>query len=120
MVLPTVASQHDDPIPVPDQAVPIIRIEHLVKRYAGMDFNAVDGLDLAVMPGAGITAQNIAALATVTGAHEFHASAKRQLPSGMRHRQARMPDMEEGELRSDIEQVRALAAALQTQSHQHP
>lgn len=69
---------------------------------------------LAVMPGAGITAQNIAALVAATGAYEFHASAKGQRPSGMRHRQAHLPDMEAGELRSDIEQVRALAAALQT------
>lgn len=68
---------------------------------------------LVVMPGAGVTARNIAELAAATGAHEFHASAKRQLPSGMRHRQARLPDMELGELRSDAEQVRALAAALQ-------
>lgn len=68
---------------------------------------------LVVMPGAGVTARNIAELAAATGAREFHASAKRQLPSGMRHRQARLPDMELGELRSDAEQVRALAAALQ-------
>ena len=68
---------------------------------------------LAVMPGAGITAQNIAALAAATGAHEFHASAKRQLPSGMQHRPSLLGDMEGGELRSDAEQVRALVAALQ-------
>ncbi len=68
---------------------------------------------LAVMPGAGITAQNIAALAAATGAHEFHASAKRQLPSGMQHRRPLLSDMEGGELRSDVEQVRALVAALQ-------
>ncbi|GAB2545036.1 copper homeostasis protein CutC [Rhodanobacter koreensis] len=69
---------------------------------------------LAVMPGAGVTAQNIAALAAATGAHEFHASAKRQLPSGMRHRRPLLGDMEGGELRSDVEQVRALATALGT------
>ena len=69
---------------------------------------------LAVMPGAGITAQNIAALAAATGAHEFHASAKHQLPSGMQHRRPLLVDMEGGELRSDVEQVRALVAALQT------
>ncbi|MEO9216741.1 MAG: copper homeostasis protein CutC [Rhodanobacter sp.] len=68
---------------------------------------------LAVMPGAGITAQNIAALAAVTGAHEFHASAKRPLPSGMRHRRPQLSNMESGELRSDVEQVRALTMALQ-------
>jgi copper homeostasis protein len=35
---------------------------------------------IEIMPGAGITASNIQALATSTGAHEFHASAKRQVP----------------------------------------
>jgi copper homeostasis protein len=92
---------------------------------SGAQASAVDGVALirdlvtqsngrlVVMPGAGVTARNIAELAAATGAHEFHASAKRQLPSGMRHRQARLPDMELGELRSDAEQVRALAAALQ-------
>ncbi|HEY8327850.1 MAG TPA: copper homeostasis protein CutC [Rhodanobacter sp.] len=69
---------------------------------------------LAVMPGAGITAQNIAALAAATGAHEFHASAKRLLPSGMQHRRPLLGEMEGGELRSDVEQVRALATALET------
>lgn len=68
---------------------------------------------LVVMPGAGVTAQNIAALAIATGAHEFHASAKRQLPSGMHHRRPLLSDMEGGELRSDVAQVRALLAALQ-------
>jgi copper homeostasis protein len=69
---------------------------------------------IVVMPGAGITAQNIAALATATGAHEFHASAKHQLPSGMHHRRPLLSDMEGGELCSDIEQVRALVTALAT------
>jgi len=69
---------------------------------------------LAVMPGAGVTAQNVAALAAATGAHEFHASAKRQLPSGMQHWRTPLSDMEAGELRSDVAQVRALVAALQT------
>lgn len=67
---------------------------------------------LTVMPGAGVTAQNIAALAAATGADEFHASAKHQLPSGMQHRRPLLGDMEGGELRSDAGQVRALAMAL--------
>jgi copper homeostasis protein len=69
---------------------------------------------LAVMPGAGVTAQNIIALATTTGAHEFHASAKRQQPSGMQHRRPLLGDMQGGELRSDAGQVRALVTALET------
>jgi copper homeostasis protein len=93
---------------------------------SGMQGSAADGSALirelveqagdriVVMPGAGITAQNIAALATATGAHEFHASAKHQLPSGMHHRRPLLSDMEGGELCSDIEQVRALVTALAT------
>jgi len=94
---------------------------------SGAQASAVDGAALiralvvqaagrvAVMPGAGVTAQNIAALTAATGAHEFHASAKRQLPSGMQHRRPLLGDMESGELRSDVEQVRALAMALQAE-----
>jgi copper homeostasis protein len=69
---------------------------------------------VSVMPGAGVNAGNLAALAAATGAREFHASAKRQLPSGMRHRPARLAEMQGGELRSDVEQVRALVQALRT------
>lgn len=36
---------------------------------------------ISVMPGAGITGANIQALATATGAQEFHASAKQRLPA---------------------------------------
>lgn len=75
---------------------------------------------LTVMPGAGVTVQNIAALAAATGAHEFHASAKRQLPSGMQHRQALLPEMQGGELSSDVDQVRALATVLGTGSAHPP
>lgn len=93
---------------------------------SGMQGSAADGSALirelveqagdriVVMPGAGITAQNIATLATATGAHEFHASAKHQLPSGMHHRRPLLSDMEGGELCSDVEQVRALVTALAT------
>jgi copper homeostasis protein len=69
---------------------------------------------VSVMPGAGVNAGNLAALATATGAREFHASAKRRLPSGMHHRPARLADMQGGELRSDEEQIRALVQVLHT------
>ncbi|UJJ60371.1 copper homeostasis protein CutC [Rhodanobacter denitrificans] len=93
---------------------------------SGAQASAVDGATLirelvtqatgrlAVMPGAGITAQNIAALAAATGAREFHASAKSRQPSGMQHQRAVLSDMESGELRSDAGQVRAMATALAT------
>lgn len=69
---------------------------------------------VSVMPGAGVDAGNLAALAAATGASEFHASAKRQLPSGMCHRPARLAEMQGGELRSDEGQIRALVQVLHT------
>lgn len=67
---------------------------------------------IAVMPGAGIDAGNIAGLRRLTGAREFHASAKRALPSAMRQLPASALGMEAGELRSDQDEVRRLAEAL--------
>ena len=67
---------------------------------------------IVVMPGAGITAGNIAALATATGAREFHASAKRSLPSRMRHVATDALGMGDGETRSDVDDVRRMVAAL--------
>lgn len=67
---------------------------------------------LVVMPGAGVHAGNIAALARATGASEFHASAKRALPSGMRHGRTVPEDMATGEWRSDEAEVRAMVSAL--------
>lgn len=66
---------------------------------------------IAVMAGAGITSGNIAEVAAATGAHEFHASAKRRLPSGMHH-PAALREMGEGELRSDVDEIRAMLRAL--------
>ncbi|BFI96009.1 MAG: copper homeostasis protein CutC [Rhodanobacter sp.] len=68
---------------------------------------------IAIMPGAGVTAANLPMLAAATGAREFHASAKRQLASSMRHRPPRLADMQGGELRSDAAQVRDLVQAMQ-------
>ncbi|HWU77001.1 MAG TPA: copper homeostasis protein CutC [Rhodanobacter sp.] len=80
-------------------------IRELVRQAAGR---------LAVMPGAGVTASNIAALAVATGAHEFHASARQQRTSGMQHQRHALAGMAGGELRSSVEQIRALSAALQS------
>jgi copper homeostasis protein len=70
------------------------------------------GERLVVMPGAGIGPGNIAALKELTGAREFHASAKREHPSAMLVTNAELSDMLGGEIRSDVETVRALVAAL--------
>ncbi|HVI58641.1 MAG TPA: copper homeostasis protein CutC [Luteimonas sp.] len=79
------------------------RLRELVERAAGR---------IVVMPGGGIDAGNVAALAAATGAREFHASAKRTLPSAMRHAPRDALGMGEGESRSDVDEVRRLAQAL--------
>lgn len=67
---------------------------------------------IEIMPGAGIDADNIAALMAATGAREFHASAKRILPSRMRFAPADALGMAGGETRSDAVEVRRLVEAL--------
>lgn len=66
---------------------------------------------IKVMPGAGITPANIATIATLTGASELHASAKRSYASGMQHRSPDGLDMDTGETRTDTDEVRALMTA---------
>lgn len=65
-----------------------------------------------VMPGAGLNPHNVASLARSTGARELHASAKRELPSRMRHRRVDMAEMAGGEWRTDVAQVRVMVEAL--------
>ena len=91
---------------------------------SGTQASAVDGAGLirrlvelsagriAVMPGAGVNAENIANLLQDTGASEFHASAKRQHRSGMQWQPSSLADMQGGELRSDVDQIRAMVTAL--------
>lgn len=67
---------------------------------------------IEIMPGAGIDAGNIAALMAATGACEFHASAKRALPSRMRFAPTDALGMAGGETRSDAAEVRRLVEAL--------
>lgn len=67
---------------------------------------------IEIMPGAGIGADNIATLMAATGAREFHASAKRALPTGMRFTPTDALGMTGGETRSDAGEVRRLVEAL--------
>lgn len=67
---------------------------------------------IVVMPGAGIDPENIVALRETTRAREFHASAKRRLPSAMRRVPADTLGMGGGETRTDVATVRALVKAL--------
>ncbi|SEO74865.1 copper homeostasis protein [Luteibacter sp. UNC138MFCol5.1] len=67
---------------------------------------------IVVMPGAGIEPANVADLRDATRAREFHASAKRRLPSAMRRVAGDALGMGAGETRTDVATVRALVAAL--------
>jgi copper homeostasis protein len=67
---------------------------------------------IEIMPGAGITAGNITALAAATGARAFHASAKVRVPNPMRRRDATIDGLPGDSWRTDIDQVRAMVAAL--------
>ncbi len=78
-------------------------LREMVQRAAGR---------IVVMPGAGIDADNIAALCEQTGAQEFHASAKRPLPSQARFLPRHALGMTGGETRTDADEVRRLLAAL--------
>ena len=83
-------------------------IRQLVERAVGR---------IAVMAGAGVDAGNIGRLREMTGAQEFHASAKRQQLSGMRWKPALLTDMQGGEWRSDVEQIRGIVASLDRTGH---
>lgn len=78
-------------------------IRQLVERAAGR---------IAVMPGAGVNADNIRKLQEITAASEFHASAKRHCPSSMRWQPESLKDMQDGEWRSEAGQIRDIVAAL--------
>lgn len=78
-------------------------IAELVARAAGR---------IGIMPGAGITVGNVAELRARTGACEFHASAKRYLPSRAAPASPGLHDMTAGELRTDADEVKALVLAL--------
>ena len=76
---------------------------------------------LAIMPGGGITADNIATVAKATGAVEFHSSARTAFPSPVRFRKQGMSmgDLRDREYRRYTvreDSVRALLGALATVS----
>lgn len=65
---------------------------------------------ITIMPGGGIDAHNIAAIAQATGAREFHASAKVRVADRMRH--AGLAGMGGGDWQTDADEVRARVDAL--------
>jgi copper homeostasis protein len=78
-------------------------IRQLVERAVGR---------IVVMPGAGVDEGNIGELMAITGASEFHASAKHQHQSGMQWQAPLLKEMQGGELRSDIKHIRNIVSAL--------
>jgi len=74
---------------------------------------------IAIMPGGGITPENIAAIAQATGATEFHSSARSLLPSPVKFRKpgmsvSAMHDREYNRYGVREQNVRALLEALAT------
>jgi copper homeostasis protein len=65
---------------------------------------------ITIMPGGGIDANNIAAIARTTGAREFHASAKVRVADRMHH--AGIGGMGGGDWQTDADEVRARVEAL--------
>jgi copper homeostasis protein len=76
---------------------------------------------ITIMPGGGITAQNIAAIAQATGAREFHASAKTRVPTRMDQPVPMLGEMDDAHWQTDAAEVRARVDALRTlSSSSHP
>jgi len=67
---------------------------------------------ISIMPGAGITANNLAALVQATGAREYHASAKTVHISGMHFHNPALTGLDPNWLTSDAAQVRTLRTIL--------
>jgi copper homeostasis protein len=76
---------------------------------------------ITIMPGGGIEAGTIAAIAQATGAREFHASAKTHVPARMANPAAPLVGMDGTHWQTDVAQVRARVDALQVlSSSPHP
>ncbi|HET7562472.1 MAG TPA: copper homeostasis protein CutC [Rhodanobacteraceae bacterium] len=71
---------------------------------------------ITIMPGGGITAQNIVTIAEATGAREFHASAKSRVTTRMDHRLPGRGEMDDAHWQTDVAEVRARVDALRTLS----
>jgi len=76
---------------------------------------------ITIMPGGGITPQNIVATATTTGAREFHASAKRRITTRMDYPLSGLGEMDDAHWQTDAAEVRTRVDALRTlSSSSHP
>jgi copper homeostasis protein len=72
---------------------------------------------IIIMPGSGLRSSNLAAITQITGAKEFHSSARKQKMSGMEYLN---PDMKEQLLSTDLdeEEVRSMAEILKALEQQ--
>ncbi|HEX7326444.1 MAG TPA: copper homeostasis protein CutC [Rhodanobacteraceae bacterium] len=68
---------------------------------------------ISVMPGGGINAGNIAAIARGTGARELHTSAKVHTAGRMHQPPSRIGEMDAGYWQTDVNEVRARVEALE-------
>ncbi|CTP93113.1 Copper homeostasis protein CutC [Xanthomonas translucens pv. phlei] len=68
---------------------------------------------IGVMPGAGVSEQNVRALRVGTGAREFHASARSPVVAQVHTRHAYIHDLGGDYQRTDVARVRRIVAALQ-------
>ena len=68
---------------------------------------------ISIMPGAGVNANNIKELSKKTGAREFHASAKKEEPSLMRHHNLELGDERIKVQKSDEEEIRKMLKELE-------
>jgi copper homeostasis protein len=74
------------------------------------------GKRIIIMPGCGITSQNLNKIKMITRANEFHASAKRMIPSGMKY-QSEIAMGSEGNyenfiISTDAEEIKKLKTIL--------
>lgn len=75
---------------------------------------------IIIMPGCGITPQNIAYIARNTGAHEFHFSGRKSVPSAMRFRR---PEVSMGgtvtidEYKREVTDTNTVIDAIKTLNH---
>ncbi|RUL79838.1 copper homeostasis protein CutC [Dyella choica] len=70
------------------------------------------GERIRIMAGAGIRSGNLAEVARLTGAHEFHGSARTVLKSSMRYLNPALKDLAPDIEQSSVEEVRAMKAQL--------
>lgn len=70
------------------------------------------GARLSVMPGSGVSETNLARLRTVTGAHEFHGSARGPVASRALAPHPHVRSLGGDRMQTDVERVRRMVAVL--------